>query len=282
VLAPPQPRGQRTSLALFLAILFLLAGGVLLAMAAGIIPGFGTRPARSRFEPYHEVPYSGQVRKGNGPDIHVPKALAPLSIDGDLSDWQGAPAFPAPYVTLNRSRWKGDQDLSASFNFAWDASNFYLAATITDDVHVQLPSTRGYQLYKGDDVEVWFDLNLQGDFATHEANSDDVQLGLSPGDFKTLKPEAVFWNPDTYKTQERNRTVQVAAQPRPGSQGYTLEAAVPWTSLGTFRPKPGEAIGFAASAGDNDRPDTPVQELMVSTAPSLQYRAPFTFGNMFF
>ncbi|MFL5734178.1 MAG: protein kinase domain-containing protein [Chloroflexia bacterium] len=282
VLTPPQQRGQRASLALFLAILLLLAGMVLLAMAAGIIPGFGPQRAQARFEPYQGVVYSGQLRKGNGPDIKVPRALAPIAIDGNLDDWDGAPAYPAPYVTLNRSRWKGDQDLSALFYFAWDAGNFYVGATITDDVHVQLPSTRGYQLYKGDDIEMWFDMDLQGDFASHEANADDVQAGLSPGDFKALKPEAVFWNPDTYKTQERNRTIKVAAQPRPTGHGYNIEAAIPWTSLGAFRPKPGTAIGFAASAGDNDQQGTPVQELMVSTAPSLQYRAPFTFGNMLF
>ena len=119
-----------------------------------------------------------------------------IILDGDLSDWKGAPAFPAPYVTLNRNRWKGDLDLNATFYFAWDADNFYIGTVVTDDTHVQLPTTRAYDLYKGDDLEIWFDTNLPGDFTTSAGNSDDFQLGLSPGDFKELGPEAVFWNPN--------------------------------------------------------------------------------------
>jgi hypothetical protein len=90
----------------------------------------------------------------------------------------------------------------------------------------------------------------------------------------------VFWNPD--KSAERNGMVKVAAQPREGNNGYTLEAAIPWAALGGFQPQPGQAIGFGASAGDNDQRGVPIQELMVSTAPTLQYKQPFTFGNLFF
>jgi hypothetical protein len=212
----------------------------------------------------------------------VPSVSGPLAIDGDLSDWRGSepnPA-PAPYVTLNRNRWQGADDLSAGFYFAWDAGNFYIGTVVTDDVHVQLPTTRGYQLYKGDDIEIWFDFDLPGDFAVRQGNADDFQLGLSPGDFGANGPEAVFWNPD--RLDDRNKLVRVAAQRRPTGNGYTLEASVPWAAFGDFRPQPGQAIGFAASAGDNDRQGEAVQELMISTAPTLQYKQPLTFGNLFF
>ena len=113
-----------------------------------------------------------------------------------------------------------------------------------------------------------------------DGNADDYQLGLSPGNFANLTPEAVFWNPD--KSDARNKSVKVASLRRPTQNGYTLEAAVPWSAFGTFRPTPGGAIGFAASAGDNDQQGKPVQEIMTSTAPTLRYKEPLTFGNLFF
>jgi hypothetical protein len=269
---------------LIFALLLLAAGAIVLAVAAGLVPGLGAVRAGARFQPPGPSTYAGQTRKANGPDLHIPQALVPPAIDGDLSDWKGASPgpFPAPYVTF-RSKgrdWGGESDLSASFNFAWDSSNFYVGAVVTDNVHVQFAKSRGYDLYKGDDIEIWFDTDLAGDFASREGNGDDYQLGLSPGDFGSLGPEAVFWNPD--RKAERNQMVSVAARPREGNDGYTLEAAVPWAALGDFQPEAGQAIGFAASAGDNDQQGVPIQEIMVSTAPTLQYKQPFTFGNLFF
>jgi hypothetical protein len=190
-------------------------------------------------------------------------------------------------LTASGVRPQGPDDLSAQFQFAWDDNNFYVAAIITDDVHVQFAGTRGYDLFKGDDIEMWFDLDLAGDFdKPHDfvkgTNSgDDFQLGLSPGDFGELLPEAVFWDPQP-RNADRNKLVSVAVQKRLTNNGYTLEAAVPWLAFGNFRPQPGMAIGFVASAGDNDQQGKAIQELMVSTSPNMQWRKPTTFGNLFF
>lgn len=286
---PKTRAGGRRTMMLFFALFLLGIGGLVLAQAAGVLPkiklGGGTNA--QRFSPPGPVTYTGQKRKDNGPDIHVPQALLPLTIDGDLSDWQGAEqwAVAAPSITfinpnVKDLQWNGPNDLSATFNYAWDDTYFYVGAVVTDETHVQNTSTRNYDLYKGDDIEIWFDTDLAGDFQTPAANGDDYQIGLSPGDFASLGPQAVFWNPD--KNDARNKSVTVAAQQRPGGNGYRLEAAIPWSALGSFRPEPGAAIGFAASAGDNDRPDAPRQELMISTTPRLQYRQPFTFGNLYF
>jgi hypothetical protein len=262
-----------------MALLLLGAGVLVLISALGIFTNRGTESVR--FKAPGPSTYAGPTRADNGADLHIPEALVPPAIDGDLSDWAGAgEAVAAGDITFKKGReWGGPEDLSASFYFAWDATNFYIASTITDNVHVQFARTREYDLYKGDDIELWFDTDLAGDFAVREANGDDFQLGLSPGDFAGLAPEAVFWNPD--RTAERNALVSVAARPRE-TGGYTLEAAVPWLALGSFRPSTGSAIGFAASAGDNDQRGVPLQELMITTGPRLQYRQPLTFGNLFF
>lgn len=282
----PSGGTERRAIVAVVATLLLLAGIAVLAAAAGIsLPALGKPNQPPRFQAPGPVTYNGPLRQGNGPDLRTSRALIPPTIDGDLSDWQGVASNPvsAPYITYQAPRgrqWSGPDDLSASFTFAWDPANFYVAAVVTDNLHVQTTQTRGYNLYKGDDLEMWFDTDLAGDFARSEADGDDYQLGLSPGDFAALGPEAAFWNPN--RDDERNKSVRVAARPLPSGKGYTLEAAVPWSALGGYRPSPGQAIGFAASAGDNDQPKAPIQELMTSTAPRLQYRQPFTFGNLFF
>jgi hypothetical protein len=280
VIAPP---GDRSRLAtLLIAVVLLIAGAAVLLAATGILSGKGGLNG-ARFQPPGPVTYGGPTREDADNNISIPQALSPPTIDGNLADWQSASPgpFPAAYVTYQKGRTRaGPNDVSASFYFAWDNDNFYIAATITDNVHIQNIETRGYDLYYGDDIEVWFDTDLAGDFASREGNADDFQLGLSPGDFAGLSPEAVFWKPD--RMDSRNKMVTVAALPRVDAHGYTLEAAVPWAIFGTFRPTPGGAIGFAASAGDSDRTTNPFQELMVSTTPRLQWNAPLTFGNLFF
>lgn len=287
-----QGRGRRTML-LFFALLLVALGAIVMAAGAGVLPfkvgqmGQGGTGGASRFELSGPVTYRGPVRAGNGPDIRAPRALQPLVIDGDLSDWAGAEQWAVPAFDnitfinpqVPNLRWEGPQDLSATFHFAWDDTNFYIGTVVTDDAHVQTDTTRGYSLYHGDDIEIWFDLDLAGDFDAGTGNADDFQLGLSPGDFAAHGPEAVFWNPD--RQAERNKLVTVRAQRRPASNGYVIEAAVPWIAFGEFRPQPGTGIGFVASAGDNDNPAGARQELMTSTGNRLQYKQPPTFGMLY-
>lgn len=282
VLTPP--RDPSRIFATVMALVLVAVGIFVLVMVAGLFMN-KDQPGIARFKAPASSTYAGPTREDNGPNISIPEALVAPVIDGNLSDWDGAgPSIAANDITWHPGRsWAGPDDLSASFRFAWDSTNFYVAATITDNVHIQFARTRGYDLYKGDDIEIWFDTDLAGDFATREANGDDYQLGLSPGDFAGLAPEAVFWNPDP-RSDERNALVRVSAKPSPtnGEGGYTLEAAVPWTALGGFKPQPGAAMGFAVSAGDNDQREVPIQELMISNGPRLQYRQPLTFSNLFF
>ncbi|HET6312926.1 MAG TPA: protein kinase, partial [Chloroflexia bacterium] len=287
---PPRRVGRRRVM-LFVALLLVAAGVSVLAVAANIISiARPVDPVQPRFQPPGPATYTGPLREGNGENISIPRALQPPALDGDLSDWAGASPgpFAAPYnvLTARGVTPQGPDDLSAQFQFAWDDTNFYVAAVITDDVHVQFAGTRGYDLFKGDDIEMWFDLDLAGDFdKPHDfvkgTNSgDDFQLGLSPGDFGELLPEAVFWDPQ--RNADRNKLVSVAVQKRLTNNGYTLEAAIPWLAFGNFRPQPGMAIGFVASAGDNDQAGKAIQEIMVSTSPNMQWRKPATFGNLFF
>lgn len=285
VIIPPARSKVRGAVIPLVALLLLAVGGAVLIAASGVFSKGNTPSESVRFQMPGPSTYTGPTRTGNGPDISIPRAIVPPDIDGDLSDWAGAEpgalevAFNTPTGDKGRP-WNGPDDLDAQFYFAWDTDNFYIGAVVTDNLHVQSATTRGYNLYYGDDIEIWFDTNLEGDFTRNEGNADDFQLGLSPGDFASLGPEAVFWRPD--KSDPRNKLVDVKAQQSLDKKGYTLEARLPWTVFGEFRPQPGTPIGFAASVGDNDRPGEQVQEVMRSTVKGLLWNRPFTFGNLFF
>jgi serine/threonine protein kinase len=281
IIPPARSKGSRAVLPL-VALLMLALGGVVLILASGVLSKGGAPSGPARFEPPGPSTYTGLTRPlANGSNISIPRAIVAPDIDGDLSDWADAQPGPFPALYLDKGRpAPAADDLSAQFYFAWDAESFYIGAIVTDDIHVQSTATRGYDLFKGDDIEIWFDTDLGGDFTRNEGNADDFQLQLSAGDFASLGPEAVFWRPD--KSDARNKLVDVKAQRRPDGKGYTLEARMLWTAFGTFRPQPGTPIGFAASVGDNDQRGQQVQEVLLSTVKALEWNKPFTFGNLFF
>jgi hypothetical protein len=263
----------------------LLAGAVLLmvlglaALAVALQPNRPPILGGPAFAAAGPITYTGARRQGNGADVHANRANRAPTIDGKLDDWQGATHWPAQYRVTDLSAAKNAADLSANFMFGYDTSGFYIAATITDDVHVQNKLTRGSELWKGDDIELWFDTDLPGDFKVDPANQDDVQIGLSPGDFAQLGPEAVVFVPKGPDAGELG--VRVAAVPRADGHGYTLEAAIPWAVLQNMKPQAGGAIGFCASAGDNDVPGTAQQQHMVSTCSRMKWNVPTTFGMLY-
>lgn len=272
----PRRGGGRQALWLGGVALFLLGA---LVLGVGALrrdnSGGGGGGGEPGFDAPVAVTYEGPLRKDNGADIHLGRARRPPVIDGDLADWKGATAFAPRHLVLNQG-WKNVDDLTALFGAAYDADSFYIAVVVTDDVHVQHAKTRGGDLWRGDDVELWFDLKLADDFTRDPGDADDWQIGLSPGDFADLTPEAIFFMPKAQAAPN----IRVAARPR-GKGGYFLEAAIPWKDM-SFQPVPGSAIGFAASVGDNDHPNTATQEHMFSTARRLRWNVPTTLGNLFF
>ena len=270
----------RAMLAAGAVLVLVVLGGALFALRDR--PAGGGGSVDKAFAAPAPVAGTGPVRQDNGSDVHANHALHAPTIDGKLGDWTGANTWPAANALADAkvSRPTGPSDLSAGFVFGYDATNFYLGATITDNVHVQNNLTRGLELWKGDDIELWFDTDLAGDFTLDPGNGDDVQLGLSPGDFAKLGAEAVQFRPQPLPGVPPG--VRVAALPRPGSGGYTLEATIPWAALHlSHAPTPGSAMGFCASAGDNDAVGTAQQQHMVSTCRRLQWNVPTTFGNLF-
>lgn len=266
----------------------LLAGGVALLtvvaawqfLASGGTGGAATAPTASAPKavgPSTRATATPAPRLRPNDTLLVPRASRRPEIDGRLSgEWAGE-GYPVPYVVFGKEKWNGSDDLSARLWFAWDDDNFYVASAVVDDVFSQ-PS-RGEALYQGDSVEIQWDVDLEGDFDVDQFNADDWHIGLSPGNFKDVAPEAYVWTPKAQTGAAAG--IRVAAQrvaTGDGRQGYTIEAVIPWRTLGV-EPRPNQVTGFTFSVSDNDAPG-PAQETLLSTSARREWHRPSTFNNL--
>jgi hypothetical protein len=212
-------------------------------------------------------------RSKNGTPVFATYADPPPTLDGylDATEWTGK-EYAIDQVVSKPENWQGAADLSARFYLAWDNDHLYLGMTVRDDQHVQLAS--GSQLYKGDDIEIQIDTQLQKDYDTATLSGDDVQMGLTVRDPWTGDYEAYLWLPSSL---EGTLNLTLAAQPAEG--GYVLEAAVPWWAL-NLTPRVETPYGFCLSLGDNDTPGTQEQQSMVSSAPRREWGNPRTWGTL--
>ena len=118
---------------------------------------------------------------------------SPPVIDGIWDEWSTT-VYPAGSVVFGAANWTGVDDLDASFRVGWDYNNLYISAKVKDDVYTQ--NAVGQDIYMGDSLELLLDRDLYGDFYSSELNTDDYQLGISPGKPDTGgTKEAVLWFP---------------------------------------------------------------------------------------
>ncbi|MBN1122915.1 MAG: hypothetical protein JXJ17_17700 [Anaerolineae bacterium] len=214
------------------------------------------------------------ARTGNGTNLTFPRCSDDITVDGSSQDWEaleGVPRFAINQATYGAANWEGPDDLSAYAWACWTDEILYLIVTVTDDVHVQ--TENGATAWKGDEIELLFDRDLSGDFLEAEWNDDDIQIGLSPGDFEDNPPAAVRYFP----TVRDLDAVGIAASP--SDDGYLLEAAIGWDDF-DITPRSGKNYGFCLALSDNDQAGTANQESMVSHCTNLKVSNPTTWATL--
>lgn len=209
----------------------------------------------------------------NADPVSASFLASPPVIDGDLNDWATTPYVANETAPRASENWTGANDLSATFYLGWDAENLYVAIRRTDDVFVQI--SWGRYMYRGDDVEIQLDADLAGDFYTTTMSPDDFQIGLSPGNFDSLSPEAYRWHPRYLESWLT--TVDVAAVK--AGEGYALEAAIPW-SVFNVTPSSGSRFGFVISLSDNDIAGKSTWQSMVTNVNTRLTVDPTTWGTL--
>lgn len=197
----------------------------------------------------------------------------PPLLDGIFDDWS-LPSYPARSVVYDAGEWQNEADASASGMLGWDSAYLYLALQVQDDRYVQEAS--GLDIFKGDSLEILLDTDLAGDFEVASLNTDDYQLGISPGSpYPGQQPQAYLWYP--VSRQGVRGEVSIAARARDG--GYNVEVAVPWSLFG-ITPQSEDAFGFSFSVSDNDLEGEQVQQSMVSNVLGRSLADPTTWGSL--
>jgi len=185
----------------------------------------------------------------------------PPMINGDVDRLGRLPGWievkGQDHVSFGPAEWKGESDLSGSVILAWDIHFLYVAARVRDDVVVQ--KRTGDMLWEGDHVMLLLDAPRQQGVRN---KAKVVQIGLSPGNFKTgaesLGPEIFQWTPHAGAIEG----ARIGAKKTP--DGYNLEAAIPWKALGIDNPQRGLGLGFDICLSDSDNQTDPMQVSIMS------------------
>lgn len=236
--------------------------------------GDGDNPIVLTFEDMEEDE-EGDVdeSKRAGTGVQAFYLSSPPIIDGDLSDFS-TPKYAMGYAVSGEGYYSGEKDLSGVFQIGWDETNLYIAVTVKDSKFKQ--EEDGPQLYRGDSLEILLDTNVSLDFSDAMLSEDDVQLGISPGNLlDNGVGETYLWAPRIIEGSLTN--AQVVAHLT--SDGYVIEAAIPWVSLGTA-PRTGQHMGFLLSLSDNDDPTQDTQQTLVSFAPVRIPHDPTTWYDL--
>lgn len=182
------------------------------------------------------------------------EGIAPITVDGDISDWAGMdlPIYPILNQLNFRNVFpaKSDIDLSASFKCFADDNYFYVAIMVTDDIVTvgNHPSGMGWNddsaeiCFDGDLKDTskpYFDMNDGQVRVTADKNGIALIEGAIPYLYESQPP--YFWEARGVRGGFKETT-----------NGYTLEAAIPLSVLGWDKFISGKKIGLNIRIFDDD------------------------------
>lgn len=197
------------------------------------------------------------------------KCYIPPVIDGSIQEWDKFESFSAFEPTIKKENYTTHTDISGTFYSCWDDDNFYFAVQLVDDVFTQ--KYTGNQLNKGDSITIVFDTELEEDMQTLFYSGDDYQIDFSPGNFSNILPEA-FMSWPLSNAPLRGVTVF----PIKLTNGYLLEASIPWYYFPNYNPNDKDVLGFTISVLDTDNLDS--TELVISSSKVFNFNDVSTLG----
>jgi hypothetical protein len=185
--------------------------------------------------------------KGARKVVNVPRALPGFKMDGSTTNWPGRPAEPieASRLVLGNP----NPALRGDFRLCWDESNLYFLIQVKDATPCrnQQPEKA---LWNADGIELF--LSARDPDRGGSMGFGDVQILLGAGEESRIfidgRPEAAA-------------ACQSLVVKDVSGDGYVLEAAIPWSVLGT-KPEKGLVLLFDVGIDNSDDGLVRKQQLM--------------------
>ena len=163
--------------------------------------------------------------------------------------------------------------LSANWQATWDANNLYILVVVQDDVLVNTNQPLA-TIYNDDGIEIYIDM---GNTKTTSYGSNQFRYTFR-------------WNdPTVYELQHSATTGVKLGQTSQGitagcttncaAQGYTMEVAIPWSTLGASAPAIGNLEGFDVAVNDDDN-GTRDAKIAWNMTTDNDYQDPALFGTI--
>ncbi|MGM0365738.1 MAG: sugar-binding protein [Actinomycetota bacterium] len=198
------------------------------------------------------------------------RCYTPPNIDASIEEWDIYEKFSNFVPTIKKENYTSHTDVSGTFYSCWDQDNFYFAIQVVDDVFSQ--NYTGNQLNNGDSVVIVLDTDLEEDYNIQFLNSDDYQIEFSPGNFSDISPEAFMRWPTN--APPRDTVIRSSRL----SNGYLIEASIPWDNFSNYNPQDEDILGFTVSILDTDHLQS--TELVISSSKEFDFNNVLTLGNM--
>jgi len=171
--------------------------------------------------------------------VSAGRVTEPLKIDGLVEGWPGRP--PERVGGDRIVNGKDATDFEAAFKVAWDDKHLYLMVNVTDPT--PLNNTRsGGDLWNGDAIEVFLGTEKLDEAGTLLFSDRHVLLAAR----KSGKGA-----PAHVVNAAQQPSIEVAVAPSVEGNGYTMEAAIPWSALGAT---PRENMELLFDLGIDDAP----------------------------
>ncbi len=176
----------------------------------------------------------GETRKV----VLVPRALPGMTINGIQDNW---PGLPAERITAaNMVMGTDATGVNGDFRLAWDDANLYLFIQVKDPTPMENENGAG-SLWAADSIELFVGSEKIGDGGPMQFSDRQVLLSARKG------ADGYRW---FFNNSPKQFDVKMEVVKNVGSDGYTIEAAIPFAGLG-FAPKANQELLFDIGLNDN-------------------------------
>lgn len=202
----------------------------------------------------------------SGQNITASKAAAPITVDGDLGEWDLSSAVVMDTMDLvvrDPGQWSNAADCTVNVYVMWDEDNMYVAAKILDDTPFMY--REGFPPDMADSLVLFFSVDPDADPERTEYTATDFRFTQIIDDYdycngidrEMIADNAGFDSMGEDGDEQVLDGFECAIAKIEG--GYTFEAIIPWSNFSNknipqLEPAAGMTIGFDVGMFDLDFP----------------------------